>query len=252
VVSTTGQIALKAILRRAPEFIPWPTAIQRSVIREQFERNYGIPDCIGLMDGCQVNLKAQSAREDAGAFHSWKNESGLLFVAIVDYDDLRIRYIQYGYPALSSDHRIQRSMNVFTEHPQYFSPSQYVLADSHRYQPLHPHVHQTKPDRASFTSSRLLNMKAGPMRVKVEQTFGILNSRFPALRSLGQRLCSRRDQARAHGFISALFNLWPSVVTIERMTAEHQHGFKRCRVDIRVFVGGRLEVLTLPLVDKGD
>jgi len=118
-------------------------------------------------------------------------------------------------------------MNVFTEHPQYFSPSQYVLADSHRYQPLHPHVHQTKPDRASFTSSRLLNMKAG-------------------------RLCSRRDQARAHGFISALFNLWPSVVTIERMTAEHQHGFKRCRVDIRVFVGGRLEVLTLPLVDKGD
>jgi len=30
------------------------------------------------------------------------------------------------------------------------------------------------------------------MRVKVEQTFGTLKSRFPALRLLGQRLRSRR------------------------------------------------------------
>jgi len=121
--------ALKAILRRAPEFIPWPNAIERSIIKGQSERNYGIPDCVGLMDGCHVNLKAQPAREHAGALHSWKNKSGLLFVAILDYN-LRICYIQYGYPALSSDHRVQRSMNVFTEHPLYFSPSEYVLAES--------------------------------------------------------------------------------------------------------------------------
>jgi len=66
--------ALKAIHRKAPEFIPWPTAIQRAVIKEAFERNYGIPDYIGLMDGCHVNLKAQPAREDAGAFHCWKRQ----------------------------------------------------------------------------------------------------------------------------------------------------------------------------------
>lgn len=41
------------------------------------------------------------------------------------------------------------------------------------------------------------------MRVKVEQTFGTLKSRFPALRLLGQRLRSRRNQARAHAFIVA-------------------------------------------------
>lgn len=47
------------------------------------------------------------------------------------------------------------------------------------------------------------NMKAAPMHVKVEQTFGMLKSRFPALRSLGQRLRSRRDQTQAHVFIVA-------------------------------------------------
>ncbi len=56
-------------------------------------------------------------------------------------------------------------------------------------------------------------MKAAPMRVKVEQTFGILKSRFPALRSLSERLRSRRNQARAHAFVVAavvLHNLFLS------------------------------------------
>ncbi len=105
--------ALKAILRRASKFIPWPTAIQRSIIKEEFERNYGIPDCVGLMDGCQVNLRAQPAREDARAFHNWKNKSGLLFVAIVDCDCAFATY-NSDHPALSSDHRVQLFMNVFT------------------------------------------------------------------------------------------------------------------------------------------
>ncbi len=211
--------ALKAILRRASKFIPWPTAIQRSIIKEQFERNYGIPDCIGLMDGCQVNLRAQPAREDARAFHNWKNKSGLLFVAIVDCDCAFATY-NSDHPALSSDHRVQLFMNVFTEHRQYFSPSQYVLADS-GFTATELCVSMfTKSARQSVLCGQAayFDMKAAPHACQGGADIWLLKSRFPALRSLGQHLRSRRDQARTHAFIVAavvLHNLFLKIHPLE-------------------------------------
>jgi len=173
--------SLKAILRRASKFIPWPTAIQRSIIKEQFERNYGIPDCIGLMDGCQVNLRAQPAREDARAFHNWKNKSGLLFVAIVDCDCAFATY-NSDHPALSSDHRVQLFMNVFAEHRQYFSPSQYVLADS-GFTATELCVSMfTKSARQSVLCGQAayFDMKAAPHACQGGADIWLLKSRFPA------------------------------------------------------------------------
>ena len=46
-------------------------------------------------------------------------------------------------------------------------------------------------------------MKAAQARVGVEQTFGLLKSRFPALRSLPHKLHTRQTQALAHSVILA-------------------------------------------------
>ena len=45
------------------------------------------------------------------------------------------------------------------------------------------------------------NTRAAQARVGVEQTFGMLKSRFPALRSLGHKLRTRQHQALAHSMI---------------------------------------------------
>ena len=46
-------------------------------------------------------------------------------------------------------------------------------------------------------------MKAAQARVGVEQTFGLLKSRLPALRSLFLKLHNRRTQATAYSMILA-------------------------------------------------
>ena len=195
---------LIAILRRGPKYIPWPTQLERLAISSFFKDNYGIPHCVGLMDGCHINLCTAPARRDAGSFHSWKRRYGILIVAIAD-QDYRIRYIHYGYPASASDHRVQRAMEVFTEHGRFFGPSEYVLADSGFTSTPHavPMFTKRRGDDRLRGRAAYFNIKAAPARVRVEQTFGVLKGRFSSLRSLGQRLKTRQDQARAHGFIIA-------------------------------------------------
>ncbi len=65
--------------------------------RRRGDCEFGIPHCIGIIDGFHVNLATAPARDDAGEFHSRKERYGYNILGVVD-DTKRFRYLHYGYP----------------------------------------------------------------------------------------------------------------------------------------------------------
>jgi len=97
--------------------------------RRRGDCEFGIPHCIGIIDGFHVNLATAPARDDAGEFHSRKERYGYNILGVVD-DTKRFRYLHYGYPASSSDMRVQRAAEPLNHPDEHFSRDEYLLADS--------------------------------------------------------------------------------------------------------------------------
>jgi len=195
---------LKAMLRRMNRHIFWPGALARQSISEYFEHHYGIPDCVGLIDGYHVNLAAAPSRPDAGAFHSRKERYGFNVGGIVD-NFKRIRYLHVGYPASASDMRVQRAIQPLNDPHDHFTDDQYLLGDSGFAAAHHlvPMFKKTAGNALLRGRRAYFNMRAAPMRVKVEMAFGIMKGRWRILKSMPLTLRTKRDQARAHAMIIA-------------------------------------------------
>ena len=179
--------ALTTILSRAAKFVTWPTQIEQTVKSAHLKSTFGMPNCIGLTAGRHIVLSGRPARDDAGAFMSWKGGYGLLVVAVFDHD-YRICHLHYGFPLSLGDWRVQRMMEPLTDPANHFGPMEYILGG----------LRMTP----GWNCVTMCFQHGGCSRV-FEQTFGLLKSRFPALRSLPHKLRTRRTQALAHSVILA-------------------------------------------------
>ncbi len=70
---------------------------------------------VGIVDEFHVNLATAPARENAGAFHSRKERYSYNVLGVTD-DTKRFRYLDYGYPASSSNMCVQRAAEPL-KHP---------------------------------------------------------------------------------------------------------------------------------------
>ena len=204
---------LRAMLRKKDRFIYWPSGLEREGIKASFLSAYGIPDCTGIVDGHHVNLAFRPSPDDAGVFHSRKERYGFIVAGIVDHTK-RIRYLHYGYPASSSDMRVQRAIEPLNDPGNHFANMEYILADS-GYAASHHVVPMFKKSAGNATlrgRKAYFNIHAARMRVQVEQTFGIMKQRWQILRAVPQRLKTKKDQARAHAMIVACAMLHNLVV----------------------------------------
>ena len=133
---------------------------------------------------------------------SWKGRYGLVIVAVADHE-FRIRYLNYGFPSSASEKRVQRSMGPLSNPAEFFGCQEFILGDSGMVANRHCVImFQRERGRPNITGRQAyFNMKAAPARVAIEQTFGILKSRFPALRNLAMRLKDKPGQATAHAVI---------------------------------------------------
>ncbi|RXK39452.1 hypothetical protein M231_03285 [Tremella mesenterica] len=196
--------ALIAILGKRSSFISWPSPSERLEIKARFLSEYSIPHCVGLIDGYHANLSTAPARDDAGAYHSRKERYGFNVMAIVDHTK-RFRYIHYGYPASSSDQRVQRAIEPLNTPSQYFSSQEYLLADSGftASSVLVPMFKKSAGQAVLRGKTAYFNSRASVMRVGVEHSIGVLKARWTILRSMSMRLRTKRDEAMAHAIIVA-------------------------------------------------
>jgi len=64
---------------------------------------FGIPHCIGIIDGFHVTLETAPARDDAGAFHSRKERYGYNVLGVID-DTKRFRYLPLWLSSIIERH----------------------------------------------------------------------------------------------------------------------------------------------------
>ena len=108
--------------------MPWPGPAEQLQIRQHFE-TFGLPECVGVIDGCKINLLNAPSREDKAAFHTYKERYALVCLFIVDHTYC-IRYVHYGYPGSANDKRVQRLVTPLNEPERFLSPSEYILGDA--------------------------------------------------------------------------------------------------------------------------
>ncbi|RXK41016.1 hypothetical protein M231_01647 [Tremella mesenterica] len=146
-------------------------------------------------------------------------------MAIVDHTK-RFRYIHYGYPASSSDQRVQRAIEPLNTPSQYFSNQEYLLADSGftASSVVVPMFKKSAGQAVLRGKTVYFNSRASVMRVGVEHSIGVLKARWTILRSMSMRLRTKRDEAMAHAIIVACTILHNILINTDEYYTEENTG----------------------------
>ncbi|OCF70900.1 hypothetical protein I204_08450 [Kwoniella mangroviensis CBS 8886] len=198
------QRALYALAKHHHKYIYWPSAWQRDQFKQQIQQRYGIPGCVGYIDGVHIVLKnaPSKGKQAASAMYSYKGRYGWNLLVVCD-PHKRIRYFTQGFTASTSDSRVQRNSTLQTDPDRYFSPGEYVLGDAGF--TCTPNViplfkcerkrNETRGAKAYF------NYKTAKARVTIEHTFGILKGRWEILKNASLSCKTEKDEARLHSIV---------------------------------------------------
>ena len=176
----------RSIIYIRDEWIYWPDAEERKVIARRIETEYFLPNCVGLMDGTLFKLATEPRCFDKADYHGRKYAYSLTINVICD-DQCVIRDYLAGFPGSAHDSRVWRHQDIYKNPTKYFSPKEYVLADT-AYEPTWFCIPAFKciggnhlalpPDKTEF------NFCLARPRVQSEHVMGIWKGRTPWLRSI--------------------------------------------------------------------
>lgn len=176
--------ALHAVLQLRVETIKWPNAMERIEIARRIEEKYGLPGCVGIVDGTLFPLTSQPSRIDAPEYSGRKHLYSLTTLIACD-DQRRIRYSFAGCPGSVHDNRVYKMSRLFLRADQMFSPGQYTLADS-AYANSNHMVSAYRRYRGNELTIQqtYFNGLMSRLRIISEHTIGMLKGRFPWLKSI--------------------------------------------------------------------
>lgn len=193
---------LSAVLSLKEEFIVWPDDSGRKEISNRFLVTYGLPDCVGCIDGTLINL-VQKPEWMGHDFYTRKCGYAVNALIVCD-DDSRINYVYSGWVGSVHDNRVWRNCKMKNNPQNFFSASEYLIGDS-AFSPERNIVPSYKamagipvpPPKEFF------NFKLNQGRTKIEHTIGLLKSRFPCLRCLNLKIKEKSDIGKVVNIVLA-------------------------------------------------
>ena len=177
----------KALARKKDQFIQFPVTredIQNSI--DEFEEKYGIPQIVGAIDGCHIEINAPPRnRED---YYNRKQHYSVVLQGIVD-SNLKFLHASVGYPGSIHDSRVLRLSGIYdqAESEQILSAPirdlggtnirPLIVGDSAY--PLSSWLIKPYQDRGHLPrDERKFNVKLSALRSVVERAFGMLKGRW--------------------------------------------------------------------------
>ena len=177
----------QAIFDLKDRFIKFPlTSEENGEKMEEFEELYGIPQIVGAIDGCHIEINAPPQNHED--YFNRKQHYSVNLQAIVDAN-LKFIHATVGYHGSIHDARVLRLSGLYdcAENQQILSgPLRNIsgtdvgplLAGDSAY-PLTSWLMKPFPDRGRLTpKQRKFNLKFSALRCVVERTFGMLKSRW--------------------------------------------------------------------------
>jgi DDE superfamily endonuclease len=212
--------AMKAVLQLRDAMIKWPNAIERTAIAERIKEKYGMPGCVGIVDGTLFPLTFQPSRVDAPEYSGRKHLYSLTTLIACD-DQRRIRYFFAGCPGSTHDNRVFKMCRLYRQADLMFSDRQYTLADS-AYENTNHMVSAYRRYRGNVLTYRQTHFNAVMSRLRIisEHTIGMLKGRFPWLKSIPALLSEDEETIRStiqyvecciilHNFLGASLDDFP-------------------------------------------
>lgn len=191
---------IEALLSRQHDFIRWPSANRRRASSNYHNQEYGLPGCVGMLDGTYFVLDQKPAFSSSSYFTRKKRYS--FNTQIVCDENYRIISVLQGWPGSCADSSIWSKSYIYGNPRLHLSPGEYLIADSGY--ALNPFcITPFKGNAALDRENAQFNGIFSSARVKVEHTIGQLKSRFQSLRGLRTQLRVAEDVEKINRWCTA-------------------------------------------------
>ncbi|XP_046803854.1 putative nuclease HARBI1 [Lucilia cuprina] len=177
------QQVLKFLLDEiAPEAITFPqTTMEKEVISNDFQQISGFPNVLGCIDGSYISVRTPKHKIRS----SYANRHDTVSITLQGICDSKLRFLDVytGVPSKIHDSRILKLSFIGKELQNLCAPNYHLLGDSAY--PLREYLLTPFRDYGNLSDSeKNYNLKFCQSRVKIENAFGVLKSRFRQLMRL--------------------------------------------------------------------
>jgi hypothetical protein len=211
IVNWTDRI-IAALIELMTKWIVWPNSAARKKMCTDNEKTFGIPNCVGIIDGTMAYL-GTAPHVQGHAFWTRKCRYAFNVQLIVDTHK---RILAVGVGAVGSTHDIKafKMMPQYKKYQDYFDAAQFLLSDlGYRLlRMLQPLFTFGAVGLEGFTQEDIdaINKLMSKMRVIVEHANGLIKGRWQSLRHLSHQIkkaSSFAEPIRWIGAICVLHNM---------------------------------------------
>ena len=181
---------MQVILDLEPEFLYWPNAAERHQISSHFGQKFGLPGCVGIVDGTPFNLSQRPAIEGSSFFNRKSNYA--FNIQLVCDDRKLIRAYVVGWPGPTYDSVVWEQSQVHLHPERFFSEGQYIIADAGYTLSQYCCVPYKAPE-SELPANEFFNHMYSKARVAIEHTNGLLKGRWMSLKCLPTQIKKRED-----------------------------------------------------------
>ena len=186
------------------EWIYWPDAEERQQISARFGAEYGLPDCVFIVDGTYIVFD-QRPHINGETFFTRKANYALNVPIFCD-DKQRIRFTKIGWPGSVGDSDVLKNTKIYKHPENYLDQGQYGIADAGYALDYWLCVPFKKP--ASLEPlNKVFNDLFSIGRSKVERCIGGAKCRTRSLRDIRTQIRSKKDFCLVFKHIYACFVL---------------------------------------------
>jgi len=195
-----------AVLKLQGKYIQWPMGRERERVILRHHELFGLPECIGFMDGSLIPLH-QTPTWHNELFWSRKHIHAIQSMVICDFDT-RILFGATGHYGSANDSGVLNQSGFLDKLDTFFEGEQYVVADS-----AYAKTKWCVPIGKNFEHEPLtgsdikFNSLLSSARVSIENCFGALKGRFASLEELRCQLKVEEDVDRHNRWIVTCFIL---------------------------------------------
>ncbi|CAK9784511.1 unnamed protein product [Cutaneotrichosporon oleaginosum] len=182
--------AAAAIASLTQSVIVWPRGKYKRALKYEIFDQYGIPGCLGFIDGVHIPLRKAPAmpEESARCFWTRKKTYALLVLAACD-STKRFIYARIGMNGAASDIRVQNESELCTNPSALFRHGEHFIGDAgFRATKYITPMYKNAQDIGLLPYQEYFNDKCTSPRVAIEHAFGMLKNRWRALKNLDVRL----------------------------------------------------------------
>lgn len=163
----------------AKEVIYFPhDSASKQMIAEDFKKISGFPNVLGCIDGTYINVKCPKHKIRS----TYANRHDTISITMQGICNAELKFLDVftGVPSKIHDSRVLKLSFINKQIPKICAPDYHILGDSAY--PLRNYLLTPYRDYGNLTESeKIYNQKFSQTRVKIENAFGLLKSRFRQL-----------------------------------------------------------------------